>query len=644
MNMVSRLLILDDLFGRTSPAGSNFDRENLCAHFLWLDTTGDSSAKASRQKILQPTAEAVFCRAQTPACSVPGDTLENDLEMALEAVRKGWKGTHESRSLIRDSGRADQPRGKTLKSEIRNQKSDIPWSMVLIDLCFYTGQVTEESHRRTPGMPEGRPGDDNPRSYFGLTLLDAVHREFPEIPIFILSSKPREEVSLEFSRRGALGFIDRSALDGPELLQQALWNHGLLPDSTGEIVGNSLPILLALREARRSASHQENILIRGERGSGKELIARYINRANPRSLNPESRFGPEISNQESTIRNSPSLVTVNSAVFTPNLFSSELFGIEPRTATGVDGKVGLLEMANGGDIFLDEIADMPTEIQAAMLRVLQERQITRVGARKTRDIDVRFLSATNRDLDDHERKFRPDLLDRLRTGGTIWLPPLRDRKEDIPLLAYKFVGEAEAQRIGIRHRSVTNDAMDALMEYDWPGNIRELRSVIFDAVTRHPDVEHLVPAHLRLGGGIPDSGSLIPESKSGVVNSPQFDGLLDTLRKCEFAADEVGRWAGRLPELQREYSKLIARLLRAAVKATKRRTPENPEGLIQIHPAAKLATGDTKLTATEAADLFKRLLGLISDELDGDLSAAYNTALRLRPKVRPVKLEAAAPK
>ena len=136
--MLHRLLILDDLFGRNLPTGPNADRENLCAHFLWQDMTGDASAKASKQKVLQPTAEAIFCRAQSPACCAPGDTVENDLGMAMDAVRKGWP--------VRDQPR----RGRKPKTP------PLPWSMVLIDLCFYTGRVTEESHRRTA---ECRKGD-----------------------------------------------------------------------------------------------------------------------------------------------------------------------------------------------------------------------------------------------------------------------------------------------------------------------------------------------------------------------------------------------------------------------------------------------------------------------------------------------------
>lgn len=595
--MLPRLLILDDLFGRIIAGGQNVDRENLCAHFLWRDATGDAAAKASRQKVLKPTAEAIFCRAQTPACAGVGDTVQNDLSVALDAVRKGWI----------------PPSAPMLNVEAG------PWAMLLLDLCFYTGLVTEESNRSMPGVPEGQAEDDEPGTYFGLSLLDAIHQEFPELPIFILSSKPREEVSLEFSRRGALGFIARDELRGPALLEQALWNHGLLPDPAGDVVGNSLPVLLALREARRAAGHRENVLIRGERGTGKELMAGYLHR-----VASEDQPRP--------------FVPVNSAVFTPHLFASELFGIQPRTATGVDGKIGLIESAEGGDLFLDEIGDMSLEVQAAMLRVLQERQITRVGGRQSTEVKVRFLSATNADLDDPGNGFRADLLDRLRTGGSILLPSLRERPSDIPLLVERFLREAEARRGGTRRREITTEAMERLTAHAWPGNIRELRSVIFDAVNRHADVEFLVPGHLRIWTDR-TTGSIDAQTDSSRVRADILDtteiGLADVLEiqdSIEFDPREIAHWAGRLGDIQLAQSRLLARYLGAALAATTRRTPENPAGQIQIHPAVKLITGDSRITASKAADLIKRLLGPIKDELDGNLREAYEVAIRLRPK------------
>jgi DNA-binding NtrC family response regulator len=603
--MLPHLLILDDLFGRVVPGGHNVDRENLCANFLWQDQTGDAEARASRQKVLQPTATAVFFRAQTPVRARVGDTVENDIQATLEVVRNGWISRMDSNV-----------------SAAQAQAQAQPWTILLLDLCFYTGLVTVESHRRTPGMPEGRPGDDRPESYFGLTLLDAIHQVFPELPIFILSSKPRQEVSLEFSRRGALGFIARDDLRGPELLEEALWNHGLLPDETGEFVGTSLPLLLALREARRTAGHRENVLIRGERGTGKELMAHYLHHVASRDR--ERSFVP-----------------VNSAVFTTDLFASELFGIQPRTATGVDGKIGLIEAANGGDLFLDEIADMSTEVQAAVLRVLQERKVTPVGARLSTPVDVRFLSATNVDLDDPTLGFRADLLDRLRTGGTISLPRLCDRPSDIPLLVENFVRAAEAQRPGTRYREVTKEAIDQLVAYEWPGNIRELRSAIFDAVNRHADVEFLVPGHLRIGsdrsagmvGRSPeqaDEGYL--RTRDPETNENAIVELLNLQNSVTFDSREAAHWAGRLGDLQIAQAKLLGRYLGAGLAATKRRTPGNPTGQIQIHPAVKLITGDSAITASKAADLIKRLLGPIAAEIDGDLREAYNIAVRLRPK------------
>lgn len=596
--MPPRLLILDDLFGRNVPESRNVDRENLCAHFLWQDATGDAATKASRQKVLKPTAEAVFARGQMPAVSPVGAMVENDLDGSLTAVREGW--TH---ALTR---------------------GEPPWAMLLLDLCFYTGRVTAESHRRTPGMPEGHPGDDDPRSYFGLTLLDAIHREFPELPIFILSSKPREEVSLEFSRRGALGFIARDDLQGPQRLAEALWQHGLLPDPAGEVTGNSLPVLLVLREARRAARHCGNLLIRGERGSGKELLAGYAHRV---SVDVEGRT-------------SRPLVTINSAVLRTDLFSSELFGIEPRTASGVDGKIGLVEAADGGDLFLDEIADMPPEAQATMLRVLQERRITRLGARQSKAVDVRFLAATNADLESDPRGFRADLLDRLRLGGTLWLPPLRARKTDIPLLAERFVREVEIQRAGTLRREITPEAMDLLLDQEWPGNVRELRTCLFDAVGRHAGVEYLVPSHLRIGAepakALPARPKAQPAEEIEDIAPARTEANLSTLLamydEVRFDPGAIAEWSGRLADMQQAHARLLARCLHAALDATRRRTPEHPEGVLRIHPAVKLITGDTGLSASKAADVIKRLLQPLEDELDGELRKALDIALRLRPR------------
>jgi DNA-binding NtrC family response regulator len=599
--MLPRILVIDDLFGRDVTRGRNTARENLCAHFHLRDVTGDAACTASEQVVLNPQAEAVFHRGQLPIAARVGDSIENDLSGTLAAVM--WRNNQ--------------------RSEMRPPEAP-PWAMVLVDLCFYTGAVTEESDNKTSGMPPGSPGDDDPESYFGLTLLDAIHGVQPDLPILILSSKPRDEVSLEFAKKGALGFIPRNDPKGHETLREALWIHGLLSDPSGEIVGSSLRLLLALRDARRASRTLGHLLIRGERGTGKELLARYVNR---------------MSAQEGAANKRP-FVPVNSAAFAQNLFASELFGIRPKTASGVDGKTGLIERANGGDLFMDEIVDMPAETQAAMLRVLQEGQILPVGAREPEQINVRFLSATNADVENINGGFRPDLLDRLRMGGTLSLPPLRERSTDIPQLVEEIVREAEARQKAALHRSVTVEAIALLQSYEWPGNIRELRSVLIAAVSRFPGVEHLVPSHLEFNrpkdtAELSNPSWTSKQRKNERIRLDESDDILALIKlieRVDFESTNVPQWANKLHSLNLSWQRLLARYLAAAIAVTKRRTASVPQGEIQIHPAVKLITGNQQITATKAADLVKKILKPLKGELEGDLLEAFTIAERLRPR------------
>jgi DNA-binding NtrC family response regulator len=603
------VLVLDDLFGRDVADGRNVDRENLCAQFLWRDITGDAASLASTQAVLVPVAEVIFHRAQIPLRAAVGDIVENDVASALARIREFWWPS------------AASPRLPSAHSRRR-------LSMVLLDLCFYTGKVTDESHRTAPGMPEGRPRDSGPKTYFGLKLLAETHREFPDLPVFVLSSMPRKSVALELSRRGALGFIDRTAQDGPAQFAQALSYHGLLSDPAGVIVGQSLPLLLALREARRAAQHRLDVLIRGERGTGKELFAQFIHRMSAGSRG--GRAGP--------------LVAINTPVLTPSLFASELYGIEPGSATGVVGRRGLIETANGGDVFLDEIAEMAPEVQASLLRVVQEREVTPVGARRPRPVDIRVIGATNADIDNPQSGFRPDLLDRLKAGGSIWLPPLRERLEDIPLLVEQFVREAESRRASTLRREISQDAIDKLLAHHWPGNVRELQAVVSDAVNRFADVEHLVADHLRIATEgrstrVAAPGRSVrfqPATPASVETQSQcsLETVLQQAASLSFRTDNLDEWAGQLGTAQAHVSEMFARMVQAALDATRRRTPAHPSGVIQIHPAVKLLTGDSSVSASKAADMMKRLLGPMSDRLEGDLRQAYETSIRLRPKRR----------
>ena len=596
--MLPQILIIDDLFGRDVRGGRNVARENLCAHFQLRDVTGDAACEASEQVVLRPQTEAVFHRGQRPAAASVGEFVENDLAGVLAAVKWG-----PNRSKI------------ATDTDAHDAAS---WALVLVDLCFYTGEVTEESARRDPGMPEGRLNDDEPESYFGLKLLRAINNAFPDLPLLVLSSKSRDEVSLEFAKRGALGFISRNDVRGAGTLRQALWTHGLVTDQAGEFVGGSMSLRLALRDARRAAGNSEHILIRGERGTGKELLARYINRSTTLLLKQTER----------------PFVAVNAAAIASTLFASELFGILPKTASGVDGKTGLIENANGGDLFLDEIADIPGEAQAALLRVLQEGKILPVGALEQRQVSVRFLSATNAEIESGKPRFRADLLDRLRMGGTLSLPPLRDRLFDLVPLVERFVREAESRQADAIPRLVTSESIFFLKGHSWPGNIRELRSVIFSAVSRFPGVEHLLPNHLTL----PDQPRLAhiakrPDLQRAALHG--FTALLLQMDSVGFATDDIEQWSGKWHALTLTWQRMLARYLAAALAATKKRTASNPAGEIQIHPAVKLLTGDGKLTATKAADLVKKTLKPLQLELDGDLAEAFKTAERLRPRSGP---------
>jgi transcriptional regulator with AAA-type ATPase domain len=599
-----KILVIDDLFGRVQDDGRNPERRDLCGQFLIEDVTGDLQNGQSRQKIKRPIAQAVFCRGQTPAGAGSGDMVENDLYGTLNFVRQLWQP---------DDG-------------------SFPLAMVLLDLCFYTGRVTAASEsKRGRGMPEGRDSDDKPALYFGLRVLDALNQEFPNLPVIILSSMPREGVSQQFSWLMGRGFLPRGDANSPKLLRDYLWRHGLIPDQGGRIVGKSKELLLALWAARRAAADRLNVLIRGERGAGKELLAEYINRCGA----PEEKRRP--------------LVVVDSGTLTPALYASELFGHVKGAFTGADReRQGRIVQADGGDLFLDEIGNMPPDVQTGLLRVLEGRLVTPLGASSGRAVDVRFISATNEDIELKAavgEGFRADLLDRLREGRTVVLPPLRERREDIPLLVEQFVRQAEAAGSGAMTRKIAPEAMAKLVAFDWPGNVRELRNCLLKAISDHPDVEHLVPGHLVFAkDSARVSASQLSARRQGAKGVPagrvgemKIADLIALLEQVEIDAAETSAWAGRWPDLQRGYADVTLKLLRVALLATRRITLQNPEGELKIHPAIKLLTGDSAITATKAADLVKRIFSSIPEAIRSDfqrdpvLQAAYDIAVRLRP-------------
>jgi two-component system, NtrC family, nitrogen regulation response regulator NtrX len=304
----------------------------------------------------------------------------------------------------------------------------------------------------------------------GLQALEEVKRLHPDLLVIMISGHSTVETAVKATKLGAYDFIEkplslektiltvRNALDRHRLQQENLALRQTLAERY-EIVGES-PAIQALRAQIQSAAPSHGrVLIRGESGTGKELIARAIHR---QSLRAERPF-----------------VEVNCAAIPDELIESELFGHEKGSFTGATTKRrGKFELADGGTIFLDEVGDMSLKTQAKVLRVLQEQTFERVGGSETLTVDVRVIAASNKNLEDEIRKgaFREDLFYRLNVIP-FEVPPLRERSEDIPLLATYFLG-VFSREYGKRQKGLTPEAMDLLVHYAWPGNVRELRNVV----------------------------------------------------------------------------------------------------------------------------------------------------------------------
>ncbi|MGI6486621.1 MAG: sigma-54 interaction domain-containing protein [Tepidanaerobacteraceae bacterium] len=244
------------------------------------------------------------------------------------------------------------------------------------------------------------------------------------------------------------------------------------------IIGNSPKIRQLKDTILKVASTQSTVLIRGESGTGKELVAHSIHDSSPRSSRP--------------------FIKVSCAALPESLFESELFGYVDGAFTGAQkgGKAGKFELANGGTIFLDEIGDMPLNMQVKILRALQEREVERLGSTKLKNIDVRVLAATNQNLEElvEKKRFREDLFYRLNVV-TINVPPLRERKEDIPILAEYFISKL-SRILGYKKRKLNSKALGVLLNHSWPGNVRELENVIERALNFVDESDEIKITHL----------------------------------------------------------------------------------------------------------------------------------------------------
>ncbi len=305
----------------------------------------------------------------------------------------------------------------------------------------------------------------------GLEVLKRIKQEWSFIPVVIMSGHGTIETAVKATKLGAFDFVEKPLSYDPLVLtiQNALKYRDLQEENvllraktqpSRELTGESEPMKRLKEQIAIVAPTDAWVLIQGDNGTGKELVAQTIHRMSKRSSKP--------------------MMEVNCAAIPEDLIESELFGHEKGAFTGATSmKRGKFDLANGGTLFLDEIGDMSLKTQAKILRILQEQRFERVGGSKTIKVDVRIIAATNKDLEDEIKKgtFREDLYFRLNVIP-IEVPSLKERKDDIPLLVDEFLAEFAGRGPTGPKKTITPRAIEAFKAYDWPGNVRELRNMI----------------------------------------------------------------------------------------------------------------------------------------------------------------------
>jgi nitrogen regulation protein NR(I) len=310
----------------------------------------------------------------------------------------------------------------------------------------------------------------------GLETFRAIHQSEPKLPVVIMTAFGTTDHAIEATKLGAFDYvlkpfdipgmlaIIRQALDAGRFMRSPVDMDGAPGRTSREaIVGRSRAMQDIYKAIGRVASTDATVLIRGESGTGKELVARAVYTHSARADRP--------------------FQIINCVAIPENLLESELFGFERGAFTGAaHRRVGKIEQANGGTVFLDEIGDMPFGIQSKILRLLQEKSIERLGGRETIPVDVRIIAATNRDLESalQQGRFREDLYYRLKVV-TITLPPLRERAEDIPMLSEHFLALYSAQ-LDMNNPGITKESLAVLTSHPWPGNVRELANALQKAL------------------------------------------------------------------------------------------------------------------------------------------------------------------
>lgn len=384
-----------------------------------------------------------------------------------------------------------------------------------LELNGYAVQLCANAEDALRAMEQGLPGlllsDVQMPGADGHALLQAVKARYPDLPVVLMTAYGQIEKAVQAIQDGAADYLPKPF--EPDRLLAVVARHFHQPAAAGEdsVVARDPATLALLALARRVAATDATVLLTGESGVGKEVFARYIHRHSPRASRP--------------------FVAVNCAAIPENLLEATLFGHEKGAYTGASSaQSGKFEQAQGGVILLDEVSDLPLNLQAKLLRVLQEKEVERVGGRVPVALDVRVLAATNCDLAARVRagRFREDLYYRLNVFP-LEIPPLRARRADIPDLAKhcltKFAGTVG--RSGMRFSAA---ALSALSAYDWPGNVRELGNVVQRAMilASGPVIE---PVHLLLTAIAPPSRT--QETRGLSIREMEREAILAALASCD---------------------------------------------------------------------------------------------------------------
>ena len=441
-----RILWIDDFYGKTRN-GRNKDRSDLCYRLGLKDITGDCLPQNDKDEVV---ADVIFCQGQVKESG----EVKNDLAITLEAVRNGWE---------------QPPR----------------WSLLLLDMHFAAGVIGAN------GELVPNPEEAEPERYFGLTILDSLWHdpELKNIPIVITSGMERDEIEHRFTTQGVWDFVDRRDLN-EDKLKELLNDHGLLPDD--KIIGHSLPLLQCLREARRRARMpNENILILGESGTEKELLAKYIHKQSGR----EGKYVSFSQVREETLEEELS-----------------------KDA----------ESADGGTLFIDNFDDISVAADAKLPQLL----------RKICNRDLQVIMAIEREEILFEENFHKALPDGAQIHNFIRIPTLSQRVEDIPLLVNYFVKKYERE-YEAEQREVSEKALEALRAYPWPSNVRELENVIRHAIFTYRELRRLEVDHLNL----PSYETHIPPMPSNQPNSSDLFNIIYKDDSWEQLRESIGEMA-----------------------------------------------------------------------------------------------------